>query len=117
MYPVIYNRLFIAIGSDPQPGRIRGILVESATDFTEANFQEWAVTLQRTQRIVINIYNDKEEHLGGAETVVNLETVNMIIEAIDQANKVLEAIPEEQRNFKTAAQAFFSEHPEPFLFD
>lgn len=114
-YPIVYNRIFITTGSGPQPGIAEGILVEAATDFTNANFQEWVITLQRTHHLSIHIYNDTGEHLGDYEKQVEPQIVNMVVEAVDKANAALKAIPVEQRKF--TAQPFFKDHPEPFLFD
>jgi hypothetical protein len=116
-YPVIYNRALIVVDFGPRPNSIKGILVESATNFTEANFQEWAITLQRTQSMSIHVYSSTGEHLASGDTQIDPEIVSMVINAIDQADTLFKKIPEELRNFKEATQEFFRDHPEPFLFE
>jgi CHAT domain-containing protein len=116
-FPIIYNRVFIPIGSGPKPGTARGILIESATNFTEANFQEWAIRLKRTQYMAIYVYSDPEEPLASGEAQIDPQIVNMIIEAINQADSALRAIPPNRRSFEAACRAFFLDRPEPFLFD
>lgn len=116
-YPVIYNRVFIVVGDGPQPDNFKGILVESATNFKEANFQQWAVTLRGTRRLCIHVYTGTKEEPASGEAEIAPEVVDMVIHAIDQANEALKSIPEDQQNFKEATQAFFRDHPEPFLFD
>lgn len=116
-YPIIYNRVFIVSGDGPRQGSYEGVLVESATNFTEANFQQWAITLRGTRRLCVHVYTETMEELASGEADITAEVTDMIIDAIDHANESLKAIPEEQQNFKEAVQAFFRDHPEPFLFD
>ncbi len=115
-YPVIYFRLFIALADGPQPGSFKGILVERAIDFTDANFQQWAVTLRGTRRLYIHAYSEKGKELASSEAEIEPEDTDIVIQAVDQANEYLKSIPEGQQDFEEAAQAFFRDHPEPFLF-
>jgi hypothetical protein len=114
-YPVIYNRVFFILGA--KPNGMTGTLIESATNFIEANFQAWAVTLLQTRSLNIHAYCETQEHLASGKAVIDPTIAGMVISSIDEADAILKTIPTERQDFKAGAQAFFRDHPQPFLFD
>lgn len=115
-FPVIYNRVFIIVSNEPKTNNLKGILLESLTNFAEANFQQWAITLRGTKRLFLHVYNKTNDELACGEVEIDPEVTDMVINAIDKANEYFKSIPEEKHNFKEAAQSFFQNYPEPFLF-
>jgi hypothetical protein len=116
-YPVMYLRMLIPTALSETKSKYRGELIECMADYTEANFQEWVVTVCNTHNF--NIILQKPDGNLLANGLVKLEQffIDDLLKAMDEADTELRKIPKEQRNFRAAGESFFKDHPNPFLFD
>jgi TM2 domain-containing membrane protein YozV len=96
-------------------GTAKGTIIESPTDFTNANFQEWVRVLEETKKTAFLVYDENGNTLAEGKIDMEEGIINEIVHVVDQANIALISIPKEQRNFHSTSQAFFKDHPQPFV--
>lgn len=113
-YPMTYLRIFVPLGAGPQ-GTAKGPIIESPTNFTNANFQEWVCTLEATKKTMLLVYDENGNVIAEGSIDMEDEIINKMVGDVDQANIALSAIPKEQRDFLGASQMFFRDHTQPFL--
>jgi len=115
-FPIVYSRLFIplsAFAAGQNQVGMNGTIAENAGNFTNADLQDWAITLERQGRTTVHVYGTSNELLASGTAQPTSECVRSIMQAIDKANIALRKIPHERQNFDKAVQAFFRDHPEP----
>jgi HEAT repeat protein len=113
-YPMTYLRIFVPLDAGSLEN-VKGAIIESPTDFTNANFQEWVSTLEAAKKTMLLVYDEKGNILVEGNINIKEEIINKVVHTVDQANIALVAIPKEQRDFHSASQAFFRDHPNPFI--
>jgi hypothetical protein len=113
-YPITYLRIVVP-GEAGLKETVSMAILESPTDFTNANFQEWVCTLETTKKVLLKVYDENGNVLWEGGMEMDEELINKVVHTVDQANAALAAIPKERRDFQSAAQAFFRDHPQPFI--
>ena len=118
-YPLVYVRMGIFFSATRlQQGKteLTGVVVECLPDFTDADFQEWVITMRKTLYTILDIYDLEDRNLISSKICFQESVVDDLIKAIDQANSSLEAISKMRRDITKAVEHFYRDYPEPFLF-
>jgi len=114
-FPVLYCRLFFPLVKEFKAGHTRGAIAEAPTIFSEANFQEWVNTVERTHNTNVIVYDETGAVLAQGRFALNTEAILFLVQEVDSANQCLSKIPESKRDFKAASNQFFKDHPEPYF--
>jgi len=117
-YPLIYVRMvffFSATELQKVVAQLTGTLIECLPDFTNADFQEWAITMRKTLNTKVVIYDLEDRELASGKCHFDESRIDDLIKVIDQANSALKTIPKRRQNIMTAVQSFYTDYSEPFL--
>ena len=114
-FPVMYCRMVIPMEPEIKTGTHKGTMVEATTNFTEANFQEWVSVVEKTHSSKVVVYLDGGVVFGEGKKEFTTENIMFLVQEVENANQALKKIPAGNRDFNTACNQFFKDHPEPFL--
>lgn len=114
-FPLVYSRFFVPTAPIFEAGTfgLEGILLEHVGNSTDADFQDWATSLEMRGRTSLHIYDDANNVVASAEVEKEADIAALVARAIDEADQVLQEIESHLQSFKQASAAFFAEHTEP----
>ncbi|MBN1201941.1 MAG: tetratricopeptide repeat protein [Anaerolineae bacterium] len=114
-YPIIHLGVGVPVASMGQD-RFQVSIVESATNFAEANFQDWVVAIEARKQTMMHVFDPSFKLIASGPKKLDPEIVQGIVDAVNQANAAFQTIPPTSLDLKQAMHAFFEKYPDPFIW-
>jgi hypothetical protein len=118
-FPVMYSRLLLptVTGLDRNSDgeikmQLHGLVLESAGDFTNADFQDWLIAIKKTKHTQLQVFDEDGNKLAIGERELLATTIATYVLGFDQSAAMLESIASHHRDFRTAATQLYRDFPE-----
>jgi hypothetical protein len=96
--------------------RFDAAILESVMNLVEANFQDWVVAVEDKKYTSLHVFGPDCSHIAAGRMNLDAKIVAGIVQAVTRANSAFKEMPEAALDFSQAVNAFFEQHPKPFIW-